>query len=52
MWDCVAIKLVVMITFPSMPSVGTVGKPAEDMFFEELSQEASIISPWTSPRRS
>lgn len=49
MWDCVAIKLVVMITFPSMPSVG---KPAEEMFFEELSQEASIISPWTSPRRS
>lgn len=45
MWDCVAAKLAVMAAFPSMPSACTVGKPTEEMFFEELSQGGSVISP-------
>lgn len=52
MWDCLAAKLAVMAAFPSMPSVCTVEKPNEEMFFEELSQRGSVISPWSSPRYS
>lgn len=52
MWDRVATKLAVMAAFPSTPSVCTVGKSTEEMFFEELSQGGSAISLWSSPRYS